>query len=126
MQIYNLVCDELAIELSKDVKGKNIKECRHKACGLFTDATKPSGRSDSYAKYAYEYLFKKRVYSKSTLTLGTMWLFDEFEKGQSAGIRAIQELSLSTNLKNFLQAIPSLCERRVFLHSVREEYSFTL
>ena len=35
-----------------------------------------------------------------------MWLFDEFEKDQSAGIGAIQELSLSTNLKNFLQVIP--------------------
>ena len=106
LQIYNLVSEELAIELSKDGSGRNLEDCRQKARDLFTDDTKPSGRSDSYIKYASEYLFKKRVYSKSTLTLGTMWLFDEFEKDQSAGIGAIQELSLSTNLKNFLQVIP--------------------
>ena len=92
--------------MSKDVSGRDIEDCQQEARGLFTDDTKPTGRSDSYVEYASEYLFKKRVYSKSTVTLGTMCLFDEFEKGQSAGIGAIQELSLSTNLKNVLQVDP--------------------
>ena len=35
------------------------------------------------------YLSTHRVYSQSTLILGTMWLFDDFEKQQSAGIGAL-------------------------------------
>ena len=94
LQIYNLVCEKLTIQLSKDGLGRDIEDCRQEARDRFTDETKASGRSDFYVEYAYEYLFKKRVYSKSTVTLGTMWLFDNFEKGQSAGIGAIQELSI--------------------------------
>jgi hypothetical protein len=35
-----------------------------------------------------------------------MWLFDDFEREQSAGIGAVLELSLSTNLINLLQGAP--------------------
>ena len=103
LQVYNLVSEAMAIQLSKNGKGKDIKECRQEARGLFTDETKFSGRSDFYVEYAKEFLSKERVYSESTLPLGTMWLFDDFEKNQSAGIGGILELSLSTNLKNLLQ-----------------------
>ena len=96
------MCEELAIELSKTGRGRDIEECRQEARHRFTDETKHSKRSDFYVDYAKKFLSKERVYSESTLTLGTMWLFDEFETDQSAGIGAIQELSLSTNLKDLL------------------------
>ena len=104
IQVYKLVCKELAIELSKN--GKDIEDCRKESRDSFTDTTKPSKRSKLYVEEATGLLFKNRVYLESTLTLGTMWLFDDFEEEQSAGIGALLEVSLSTNLKNLLQMIP--------------------
>lgn len=101
LQVYNLVCEQMAIELTKD--GKDIEKSRQQACRFFTDETKNSKRSDLYVETAQEYLSTHRVYSKSELRLGSMWLFNDFEKEQSAGIGALLELSLSTNLVNLLQ-----------------------
>ncbi len=92
--------------MSETGRGRDIEECRQEAGRGFADGKKPSRHSDVYVKYANNYLSTHRVYSESTLTLGTMWLFDDFEKEQSAGIGALLELSFSTNLKNLLQVIP--------------------
>ena len=81
LQVYNLVCEQRAIKLNKD--GKNIEESRQQACRFFTDETKSSKRSDLYVETAQEHLFTHRVYSKSELRLGSMWLSDDFEKEQS-------------------------------------------
>ena len=93
----------MAIELSKENKDeKNIEKYRQQARGLFTDETKRSKRSEAYVKYVKEYLSTHRVYSESEPRVGSIWLFDDFEKEQSAGIGGLMELSLSTNLKNLL------------------------
>lgn len=69
---------------------------------FFTDETENSKCSKLYVEETQEYLSTHRVYSKSNLTLGSMWIVDNFEKYQLAGIGALLELSLSTNLKNLL------------------------
>lgn len=69
VQVYNLVCEKLAIELSKTGKGRDIDKCRQEVGRRFTDDTKLSRRSDVYVKYVKNYLSTHRVYSESTIIL---------------------------------------------------------
>ncbi len=106
-QVYNLVCKELAVELSKMNEDEtNLEKYKQQASDACTDTTSRSKRSSLYVEYAKNYLSAHRVYSESGLCVGTMWLFDDFEREQSAGIGAVLELSLSTNLINLLQGAP--------------------